>query len=61
MISCIDEKGDKWEVYQNEDGWRWKHKAAGNHEVVGSSTEAYHNKADCIANARRNGMTCTPT
>lgn len=42
---------DKWEFYQdNADKWRWRRKAS-NGQNVGSSTEGYANKADCIANA----------
>ena len=29
-------------------------------KIVGASTEAYSSKANCISNAERNGMTCTP-
>lgn len=59
MESCKDRNGDTWEIYKAADGWRWRRQAA-NGKIVGVSAEAYHNKADCIANARRNGMTCTP-
>ncbi|MFN3833642.1 MAG: DUF1508 domain-containing protein [Allorhizobium sp.] len=59
MESCKDRNGDTWEIYKS-DGWRWQRKAAGNNKIVGASTEAYVNKSDCIANAQRNGMTCTP-
>ncbi|MCZ8180983.1 MAG: DUF1508 domain-containing protein [Rhizobium sp.] len=59
MESCKDKNGDTWEIYKS-DGWRWERKAAGNNKTVGASTEAYVNKSDCIANAQRNGMTCTP-
>jgi uncharacterized protein YegP (UPF0339 family) len=58
MISCTDTKGDKWEIYSSA-GWRWR-RTARNGDIVGASTEAYQNQADCIANAQRNGMTCTP-
>lgn len=43
---------DKWEFYK--DNWR---RTASNGRIVGASTEGYVNKADCIANARRNGYT----
>ena len=59
--SCTTANGDKWEIYKDNAGeWRWRRKAR-NGETVGSSSEGYVNKADCIANARRNGMTCTPS
>ncbi len=58
MESCKDRNGDTWTIYHS-DGWRWRRKAA-NGETVGASTEAYVNKSDCIANAQRHGMTCTP-
>lgn len=48
---------DKWEFYQDAAGfWRWERKAP-NGRTVGASTEGYHNRADCVANARRNGYT----
>ena len=57
--TCIASNGDKWEVYQNH-GWRWR-RTARNGNIVGASTEGYVNKADCISNAKRNGMTCNPS
>lgn len=46
---------DKWEFYQDAKGeYRWRRKAA-NGEIVGASTEGYKNRADCVANAMRNG------
>jgi uncharacterized protein YegP (UPF0339 family) len=59
MPSCIAINGDKWDIYSGTDGWRWR-RTASNGRIVGSSTEAYSNRSDCIANARRNGMTCDP-
>lgn len=59
MESCTNPNGDKWEIYNQTDGWRWRRRSS-NGNIVGASTEAYRNKADCVANARRNGMTCTP-
>lgn len=59
MSSCTDANGDKWEIYEGAGGWRWR-RTASNGRIVGASTEAYVNKSDCIDNARRNGMTCTP-
>ena len=58
-ISCRDTNGDLWEIYLSSGQWRWSRKAS-NGRTVGASTEAYVNKSDCIANARRNGMTCDP-
>lgn len=48
---------DKWEFY-NDAGtkWRWR-RTAPNGNIVGASTEGYSNRADCEANARRNGWT----
>jgi uncharacterized protein YegP (UPF0339 family) len=60
MSSCIGRNGDRWDIYQAGDGWRWRRTAA-NGRIVGSSSEAYSNKSDCIANARRNGMDCDPS
>lgn len=59
MASCKDRNGDTWEIYQTSAGWRWR-RTAGNGKIVGASTEAYVNRSDCVANAQRNGMTCTP-
>ena len=59
MATCKDTNGDTWEIYHNYDGWRWR-RTASNGKVVGASTEAYVNKSDCIANAKRNGMGCNP-
>jgi uncharacterized protein YegP (UPF0339 family) len=48
---------DKWEFYQDTDKkWRWR-RVSSNGRVVGASTEGYSNKADCVANAKRNGYT----
>lgn len=58
--SCTDSRGDTWEVYQDAASqWRWRRKAR-NGQIVGASSEGYRNKSDCLANARRNGMDCTP-
>jgi uncharacterized protein YegP (UPF0339 family) len=59
MASCKDRDGDTWEIYYGSDGWRWR-RAASNGRIVGSSTQGYSNYSDCVANAQRNGMTCTP-
>lgn len=46
---------DHWEFY-NDAGtkWRWRRKSP-NGNIVGAATEGYSNRADCEANARRNG------
>ncbi len=59
--SCKDAQGDTWEIYKDRAGeWRWR-RTARNGQIVGSANEGYVNRSDCIANARRNGMTCTPS
>ncbi len=60
MSSCKDKNGDTWEIYQGADGWRWR-RTASNGRIVGASTQGYSNKSDCVDNAIRNGMTCTPS
>jgi len=58
--TCIGSNGDKWEIYQDGAGkWRWRRKAS-NGRIVGASAEGYENKSDCISNAIRNGMDCSP-
>ncbi len=58
--SCIGSNGDKWNICKDSDGeWRWR-RTAKNSEIVISSLEGYKIKADCISNAKRNGMNCTP-
>lgn len=46
---------DKWEFYQSSNGDWWWRRIASNGRIVGASAEGYRNKADCIANAQRNG------
>ena len=60
MATCKDSNGDTWEIYQSSGEWRWRRRAS-NKLIVGQSSEGYINRSDCIANARRHGMTCTPT
>ncbi len=60
MPACRDRNGDTWEIYQSGGKWRWQRTAA-NGRIVGASTESYANRADCIENARRNGMSCNPS
>ena len=61
MATCRDSRGDTWEVYKDrKDEWRWRRKAR-NGKIVGASSESYKNKSDCINNARRKGMDCTPS
>ena len=58
---CKDREGDRWEIYKDAaKEWRWKRFTPRGNEQVGASHESYKNKADCIANARRAGMRCTP-
>ena len=46
---------DTWTFYQDKnDEWRWR-RTAPNGDIVAASTEGYKNRADCVANARRNG------
>lgn len=59
MATCRNSNGDLWEIYQAADGWRWR-RTARNGNIVGAATQGYSNKSDCIENARRNGMQCTP-
>jgi uncharacterized protein YegP (UPF0339 family) len=48
---------DKWEFYQDAKGeWRWR-RIAPNGRKVGSSSEGYKNRPDCVANAKREGYT----
>ncbi|KQS73132.1 hypothetical protein ASG39_04270 [Rhizobium sp. Leaf371] len=58
MAECKDANGDKWEIYSSN-GWRWR-RTASNGRIVGTSSESYVNRSDCVANAQRNGMKCTP-
>jgi uncharacterized protein YegP (UPF0339 family) len=59
--SCKDASRDTWTIYKDASAeWRWR-RTAPNGNVVGASTEGYKNKSECISNARRNGMTCTPS
>ncbi len=59
--TCKDALGDTWEVYKDNGGdWRWR-RTARNGNIVGAASEGYANKSDCIANAQRNGMSCTPS
>jgi len=58
-LSCRDPNGDLWEIHSSDGQWRWRRRAR-NGDIVGASTEPYVNRADCIANARRNGMGCDP-
>ncbi|KQP52685.1 hypothetical protein ASG40_07590 [Methylobacterium sp. Leaf399] len=59
MSTCKGRDGDTWEIYASGTGWRWR-RTASNGRIVGASTETYASKANCIENARRNGMDCTP-
>ena len=59
MATCTGRNGDNWELYRTASGWRWR-RTASNGRIVGASTEAYVNRSDCEANAKRNGMDCNP-
>lgn len=49
------ETDDKWHFYRDKKNeWRWK-RVARNGRTIGSSSEGYKNRTDCIENARRNG------
>ncbi len=59
--TCKTPDGDTWELYKDKaNEWRWR-RTASNGNIVGSAAEGYVNKADCVSNAQRNGMTCTPS
>ena len=48
---------DTWDIYKDNEGlWRWRRTAA-NGRIVGSSSQGYVNRTDCVENARRNGYT----
>ncbi len=59
MYQCVGSNGDVWQIYNTSGGWRWR-RTASNGRIVGASTESYSSRANCEANAQRNGMTCTP-
>jgi uncharacterized protein YegP (UPF0339 family) len=60
MSTCTDSNGDKWEIYMAGDGYRWR-RTARNGNIVGAASQGYSNRSDCVANAQRNGMKCTPS
>lgn len=48
---------DKWEFFKDsKEEWHWR-RTSHNGNIVGSSSEGYKNKADCVANAQRNNYT----
>ncbi len=48
---------DTWLIYEDaQRQWRWR-RTADNGRIVGASTQGYSNRADCVANARREGYT----
>jgi len=48
-------KNDTWTIYQDKKReWRWARKSS-NGRIVGASTEGYTTRANCLANAKRNG------
>lgn len=53
MFEIESAENDKLEVYADANGkYRWR-RTAPNGEIVGAATEGYVNKADCIANLKR--------
>lgn len=51
----MSQQDDTWEFYKDSEcQWRWR-RTASNGRIVGSSSQGYANKLDCIANAQRNG------
>ena len=51
----MNDEHDKWHFYKDhKNEWRWK-RVARNGRIVGSSSEGYKNRIDCVDNARRNG------
>ena len=59
--TCKENNGDVWEIYKDASGeWRWRCTSSTG-RIVGASKEGYKNKSDCIANAKRPGMKCTPS
>ena len=59
MHEYIGDKGDRWEFYRDNIGeWRWRRfRKSG--QMVDSSTEGYASEAECLSNARINGMDST--
>ena len=51
-----DESGDVWTFWTDANGDHWWRRKAPNGEIVGGSTEGYRNRAECFANAERNGF-----
>lgn len=47
------EHPDSIRVYEAADGWRWTVRAAGNHEVIAASTEAYTDRRGAVTNLER--------
>lgn len=48
---------DTWEFYKDvASKWRWTRKAS-NGVTVGSSSQGYVNRVDCVENAQRHGYT----
>jgi uncharacterized protein YegP (UPF0339 family) len=48
-------ENDTWTIYQDKSGaWRWR-RTAPNGQIVGASSEGYSTRANCVANAQRNG------
>jgi uncharacterized protein YegP (UPF0339 family) len=46
---------DKWDFYKDGNGkWRWR-RTASNGKIVGSSSQGYVNRSDCMDNAIKHG------
>jgi uncharacterized protein YegP (UPF0339 family) len=46
---------DKWDFYKDDNGkWRWR-RTASNGKIVGSSSQGYVNRSDCMDNAIKHG------
>ncbi len=60
MYACTDSQGSTWEIYKDyRSEWRWRCKAS-NGRIIGASSEGYQKRSDCIKNAERFSMNCTP-
>jgi uncharacterized protein YegP (UPF0339 family) len=47
---------DKWTFYLDRNReWRWTRNSFSNGKIVGTSSEGFSSKTNCIANAKRNG------
>ena len=59
--SCTDPNQNSWQVYEDDNGhWHWRCITTFG-DFVSVSKGVYRNKSDCVADAKRNGMQCTPS